>query len=296
MVGFYKIRTMKLRTIRYSKLMLTVVSLLLTTQIDASIHDSIGIEKKDGKTFVLHQVDAKETLYSISKKYAQKIEDVKAANIELGDGVKVGQIIRIPYKGKVQALPGVVPAKEVKPTKIGKIHKVEPKETLFGIAKKYSVSVDAIKKANPELIDGLKEGMEIEIPSSITPASKNVVAKPKDKIEDVAKVSDKEEVIIAAPIQTQPKGDFKKVIEKGSAELLESKTEAPKFQALHKTAPIGTIIQVINDSNGQKIFVRVIGRLVGTTDANVIIKISQKAMERLDVKSNSVVVTLMYIP
>ncbi len=273
--------------IQNSKLILLVVFLnvLSTSSILAAINDSIGVEKKDGKVFVLHQVDAKETLYSISKKYAAKVDDIKAANTELGDGLKIGQIIRIPYKGVVQNLPGTT--SEPKTIKTGKIHKVEPKETLFGIAKKYNVSVDNIKKANPELEEGLKAGMEIVIPSDKTPVN-NVVVKDKGKDED------KTEPV--TPSSNQPKGDFKKITENGMAELLESKSEAPKFQALHKTAPTGTIIQVTNDSNGQKIFVRVIGKLTDSTDNKVIIKISLKAMERLEVKDKKVAVTLTYIP
>ncbi|HWZ21086.1 MAG TPA: hypothetical protein VNW06_00450, partial [Cytophagaceae bacterium] len=87
-----------------------------------------------------------------------------------------------------------------------------------------------------------------------------------------------------------------KVTENGMAELLESKTDAPKFQALHKKAPVGSIIQVVNDSNGQKIFVRVIGKLTDGSDDKIIIKISQKAMERLDAKDKKVAVALTYIP
>ncbi len=316
--------------------------------VKAEIKDSIGIEKKDGKTFVLHQVEAKETLYSIAKRYAAKVEDIKSTNPEIGEGIKIGQTLRIPYKGIVQAVPGsnssssdtktykthtiekketlyavskkygvtveeitkanpgienglkegqliripvsgATPNKEEKELpKSGKIHKVEPKETLFGISKKYDVSVDDLKRANPELIDGLKEGMEIVIPGK---GSKNtaIVSPVKEK----EKEEEKNEPVLA---QNQPKGEFKKITETGIAELLESKTDAPKFQALHKTAPVGTIIQVVNESNSQKIFVRVIGKLTDGSEPKTIIKISQKAMDRLEVKDKKVAVTLTYIP
>jgi LysM repeat protein len=319
--------------------------LFIAVNTFAEKKDSIGVEKKDGKVFVLHQVDAKETLYSIAKRYSAKVEDIKATNPEIGDGLKIGQTIRIPYKGVVQSLPGtstssdsknfkthIVEKKEtlyaiskkynVSPEEIvkanpgietgikegqslkipvtssstevkevpksGKIHKVEPKETLFGISKKYNVSVDDIKKANPQLIDGLKEGMEIVIPEKGKTVTNTPVA--------VVKVKEEEKNEPVIPAQNQPKGEFKKITENGMAELLESKTDAPKFQALHKTAPVGTIIQVVNESNSQKIFVRVIGRLTDVTDSKTIIKISQKAMDRLEVKDKKVAVTLTYIP
>ena len=301
MMNFDKILDLKKNSkfnIQHLKFILIVFGLCFNISMQASKRDSIGVEKKDGKVFVLHQVDSKETLYSISKKYSSKVEDIKTANPEIGDGIKIGQIIRVPYKGIVQNLPGTQTSTDTKPAQTGKIHKVEAKETLYGIAKKYNVSVDDIKKANPELTDGLKTGMEIVIPSGKTTASNttnttNTTVK-KDPVKDT-KPDDKPDPVVTQT-QNQPKGDFKKVTETGMAELLESKTEAPKFQALHKKAPVGTIIQVVNESNGQKIFVRVIGKLTDVSDDKVIIKISQKAMERLDAKEKKIAVTLTYIP
>jgi LysM repeat protein len=317
-------------------------SLMALTTAQAEIKDSIGIEKKDGKTFVLHQVDAKETLYSIARRYSAKVEDIKAANPTIGDGLKIGQTLRIPYKGVVAPIPGSTSAanrtykshtvekketlfaisrqygvsveeitkanpgiesglKEGQTLRIPvagstastpvstpapkgtKVHKVEAKETLFGIAKKYNVSVDDIKKANPELIDGLKEGAEIIIPS-------------KDAVVRTTPAPAKTEPTYTAPVYQQTKGEFKKMTESGTAELLESKSDAPKFQALHRTAPIGTIIQVVNESNNQKIFVRVVGKLTDVSDSKVIIKISPKAFERLDAKEKRISVSLTYIP
>ncbi len=333
-------------------LWLGIPAIVAPASLKAAIQDSIGVEKKDGKLYVLHQVDAKETLYSISKRYSAKVEDIKLANPDMGDAIKIGQTIRIPYKGAVSAssgstasdsknagthtvekketlysisrkysvtieeltrlnpgiesglregqvlkVPGAgnavaVPQDTKESARTGKLHQVEPKETLFGIAKKYNVSVDDLKKANPQLIDGLKEGTEIVIPEkgkTTSPTSSSVSSGTSREDKE-----DKQEVVTQN--YHQPKGEFKKVSEHGMAELLESKVEAPKFQALHKTAPVGTIIQVVNESNGQKIFVRVIGKLTDTTDPKTIVKISQKAMDRLEVKDKKVAVVLTYIP
>lgn len=352
------------------KLIFLLLSFVATTAM-AEIKDSIGVEKKDGKVFVLHQVDAKETLYSISRRYSAKVEDIKAANPDMGEAIKIGQTLRIPFKGTAQnigtttsapadknakthtiekketlysiskeygvtveeltkANPGIenglkegqtirIPASgktapvEKEVPRNGKIHQVEAKETLFGISRKYNVSVDEIKKANPQLIDGLKEGMEIVIPeksskttATATHANTNHTStatttttqkeKEKEREKEKEKEDDNDPVVAPVQIQTPPKGEFKKITENGIAELLESKTDAPKFQALHKTAPVGTIIQVVNESNGQKIFVRVIGKLTDVSDSKTIVKISQKAMDRLEVKDKKVAVTLTYIP
>ena len=56
-------------------------------------------------------------------------------------------------------------------------HKVEPKETLFGIEKKYGVSDEALKKANPDLEKlGLQIGQTLVIPSSSE--AKTIVSTP----------------------------------------------------------------------------------------------------------------------
>jgi hypothetical protein len=46
------------------------------------------------------------------------------------------------------------------------LHKVEKKQTLYAITKKYNVGIDAIQKANPEIEQGLKEGMVLKIPQT----------------------------------------------------------------------------------------------------------------------------------
>jgi rare lipoprotein A (peptidoglycan hydrolase) len=51
---------------------------------------------------------------------------------------------------------------------------------------------------------------------------------------------------------------------------------------MHKSAPIGSILQVKNEANGQTVFVKVIGRLPETgTNEKLIIRISRVAYEKL---------------
>ncbi len=329
----------------YIRIVVLVVVSFFINEVEATILDSIGIEKKEGKIFVLHKVEVKETLYSISRKYSAKVEDIKAANTDLKADISIGQILRIPYKGTIPSTnpssssnfkihtvekketlysisklysisvetllkanqgadAGLKEGQELKipvngnttiatPAKVveepivkantnAKVHVVELKETLFGISKKYDVSVDAIKKANPQLIDGLKEGMELIIPTDGPSSDISTPIKTNISTETTTQGSSKE--------------DFKKITEKGNAELFDSAKDSPKFQALHKSAPIGTIIQVTNESNNQKIFVRVVGKFTSTTDAKTILKLSQKAMDRLEVKEGKVAVILTYIP
>lgn len=115
----------------------------------------------DGNTYYLHKVEQGNTLYSISKMYSIPIKDLIRENPSLEQGLKIEQIIRIPVK-KVSTK---VSGKNV-PVAQGAIliHTVEPKETLYGLSKKYDVEVKAIEELNPELAEGMKIGLELKIP------------------------------------------------------------------------------------------------------------------------------------
>jgi LysM repeat protein len=100
------------------------------------LRDSVGIEKIGDKTFIIHQVEERETLFGISRRYQVAVNDILQNNAQLQDGLKLGQRIKVPYIAKA-ALP-----------KGAMLHKVEPGETLFAISKKYNVTVGDILKWN----------------------------------------------------------------------------------------------------------------------------------------------------
>lgn len=68
------------------------------SQTDSTIVYKGERVKVDGKTMISHLVKAKETLYSLSKIYGVKIDDIVAANPEIVNGLKAGQMILIPCK------------------------------------------------------------------------------------------------------------------------------------------------------------------------------------------------------
>ncbi|RTY94314.1 DUF2339 domain-containing protein, partial [Flavobacterium bomense] len=76
----------------------------------------------------------------IAQKYNVTPYDIYQLNPDAQGGLKPNSILLIPKKGNAKKT-------------IAKVitHKVEPKETLFGIEKKYDVSNEALKKANPDL-------------------------------------------------------------------------------------------------------------------------------------------------
>lgn len=118
------------------------------------------IRKIDGERFEVHIVEKGHTLFAISKKYAVDIDDIITYNPEARTGIKIGEEILIPL--------GAVDKKEARdnPPEISGAflaHKVERKETLYSISKKYGVPVDKIIAQNPEAKTGLQVGQMLKI-------------------------------------------------------------------------------------------------------------------------------------
>ncbi len=113
--------------------------------------------------FLIHEVQKKNTLYSIAKEYSVEINDIIVANPGLEDGLKKGTKIKIPV-AKIKSATGdeeyVVPASASPYV----THQVELKETLYSLSKLFNVSIDSIYVVNNGLVGGLKVGDLINVP------------------------------------------------------------------------------------------------------------------------------------
>lgn len=108
----------------------------------------------------LHTIKHGETLYGLTKLYNVSAEAICTANPGLSaDNFKAGTTILIPkstpatatkvVEKPVQDLPMETP-QGIAGSDCREMHKVKSKETLFSIAKKYGVTVDELRAANPE--------------------------------------------------------------------------------------------------------------------------------------------------
>lgn len=113
---------------------------------------------------IIHEVQPKETFWSIEHKYDISDEALKAANPFLEkDGVVVGQKLVIPTKGSApKTAASAKPSKSVSQEKYV-YHDVAPKETKFGIAKQYNMTVEELEKRNPEIVSNLPVGYRLTI-------------------------------------------------------------------------------------------------------------------------------------
>lgn len=117
----------------------------------------------DGEKYYQHIVEAGNTLWGLQRMYGVKVEEIVAKNPELKDGLQVGQVVLIPVtEQSIQK----IPTQE---------YKVRKKETLYGISKKFNVSIDDLIVLNPELKDGLKKGQVIKVPKGENPFPEDAV-------------------------------------------------------------------------------------------------------------------------
>jgi LysM repeat protein len=104
--------------------------------------------------FEHHTVKQGETMYSIAKSYDISTEELEKINpLVIDHEIKIGQWINIPRNKN-----------EIAPEDVT-YHKVKRRETIFGIAKKYNISEELLKKTNPELLIHVpKPGQILKIP------------------------------------------------------------------------------------------------------------------------------------
>ena len=101
--------------------------------------------------YTKHKVEKGETVAGIAKKYKITPYDIYRLNPDAKNGLKTESILLIPGN-PVKPLPATAAVKE-EPTKVANsVHKVEAKETLYSIAKKYNVTVADLEKANTEAL------------------------------------------------------------------------------------------------------------------------------------------------
>ncbi len=134
--------------------------------------------KATAQKFTTHAVKEGETLESIAKQYKVTPYSILTNNKEIkqGDAVKPNTILVIPVgakvseiqvdTNKVKSVPMVTNEKPIQEEPIGyTTHRVRKRETLYGIAQRYHITEDDIKKYNSELYSSLlKKGMKLKIP------------------------------------------------------------------------------------------------------------------------------------
>ena len=112
------------------------------------------------KKYITYTVKEGETIKSIAKEFDLSTRDLLKLNPDISRKPDAETVIIVPNKNFGKS----IIVNEVQPIKDSDLYEVLPKETIYGISKKFNISISDLIKANPGLEDGLKIGMKLNIP------------------------------------------------------------------------------------------------------------------------------------
>ncbi|MBC7867757.1 MAG: LysM peptidoglycan-binding domain-containing protein [Gloeobacteraceae cyanobacterium ES-bin-316] len=273
-----------------------------------------------------HTVAAKESLFSIGRLYDVHPRELATFNnIPFETGLNIGQVLKIPSKktmAPVTDAPANAAAAKVEPTPVKPVkkevtkgnfpvyHTVAKKEGLYGISKKYNVTIDELKKWNNLNSDGLVEGMNLIVgnngsaPASVKDVPQMQEVKqtpmPESKPAPVVMVKEtpkpaKPEVATKTGAVNFSGGVFKsfynaqvsdKIIteDKGMAGIFKSTSgwEDGKYYCLHNAAPAGSYIKITNNATQKSVYAKVLDLIPDLSQNNgLVIRISNAAAAEL---------------
>jgi LysM repeat protein len=195
----------------WSFVFITILTTSFSFASSLSAKDSVGVQRIGDQSFILHQVEPKETLFGISRKYQSPVSEIVNANPLLKQGLKIGQTIKVPFISKSELPKGAV------------LHNVAPGETLFSISKKYGVDVQGVMKTNELKGNDLSVGQSLII-TPATPAAETPKAAPMEAAISTARVA----ATKSAPNKAESRAGKEKVDNKKAKE--ESKIEQAKAE------------------------------------------------------------------
>jgi LysM repeat protein len=137
--------------------------------------------------FIYHDVLAKETKYSIARKYGITVKELEQRNPEVDSNLAIGYRLLISgaftKTGKVTEIAIEKAAVKVDREKKNVIndaieiqyvfYEVKPKETLYSLSKMYDITQEELTALNPALFYGVEIGMILKVPAKIAVVNEN---------------------------------------------------------------------------------------------------------------------------
>lgn len=271
-------------------------------------------------TPLMHQVKPKESLYVIAKQYSVTIKELNEANPKIGKkGLSIGQMIAIPSNGKLPvevvvteekviqettsvgiipenkevAQKAIVVTKEIEmvaPNNVEPLmHKVKSKESLYVIAKQYSITLKELQAANPKIGNkGLSVGQMIVIPSNGKITGESVV-------EEMTQVTTKEVAVSKnkelAPVVAESTKEEKGIVidtQNGDADVIhEVLPKETKYGIAKKYGITVGVLEKLNPTIQQKLLVG--SKLTIRVSNSIVGSVTEEVIETKETESNSTI-------
>lgn len=283
--------------------------------------DAICDIKVEGQEFALHLVEVGDNLFRIAQKYNSTVDDIWEVNPSLIDNTIIpGQVIKVPKNSKTKIAVQQIEIEKEKGTDIDKVpttrasaaeiaaakaefkmvepkldprkliyHEVEKQQTLFSISRLYNVSIEDLQTWNKLDSYDISIGQKLIVNAhgelkliDDQETVQSYTASPKP-IKQAISVNAKQDVLYEEFLNGKASG-MKLNKQRGTAGKLVSNNPNAKdaYYALHKTAPVGSIIKVMNLVNRKYVFVKVLAPLPDIDEnANIEIKLSPAASKEI---------------
>lgn len=130
------------------------VSVLSLAAITVQAQMNLPKTQIGGMEFYRYDTSGGESIYDIAAKLGITKDYIIKNNPDAADGIADGMTLYFPVENNANAAAAA------------NVHVVEQGETLYGLAKKYGVTVDALIAANPGSENGIKTGQKLNIPAA----------------------------------------------------------------------------------------------------------------------------------
>lgn len=240
--------------------------------------DSLFVDRNEGGSFLmLYTIERGQTLFSLAKTFGVKLDDLYRFNPHLlGKVVGVGAQVNVPIR------PSTVLTERKNlfqdAAYVPVFYRVQTKETLFRVSRIYfNLPVDTLRNRN-----GLPDNT-ISVGQALHVGWLNAAGIP-DTLQDLS--------IIENPSATrndQLKQSFMilsnkqpMIQEKGAASWNRRSKSSKGLYALHRTAPINSIMRVFNPLTQKAVYVKVISRINETlVKDDIVLQLSPEAARNL---------------
>lgn len=139
-----------------------VVAVLSLLAITAQAQMNLPRTQIGGHEYYRYDTSAGESIYDIAAKLGITKDYIIKNNPDAADGISNGMSLYFPVENSGNA----ATTETVNAATTNDVHVVEQGETLYGLAKKYGVTVDALINSNPGSENGIKIGQKLIIPTA----------------------------------------------------------------------------------------------------------------------------------
>ena len=147
---------MKVRKLTISALL--ALAAAMAPQAGAAVKD-LPVRMVNGHPYHYYEVSPKETVYSLCHKLDISKDELVKFNPSVSDGLRAGTMLFFPAEENVVLTPDNAAHHGIRMVS----HTVAKGETIYGIARNYGITTDALIEQNPIVREGLKAGQTLHL-------------------------------------------------------------------------------------------------------------------------------------